>query len=259
MNTLLHTALTAVKEAGDAIFTLYGVADFEMKGDGSPVTIADTRSHDMLVTHLEKTGISILSEESESVPLPYPEQMWIIDPLDGTKDFLKHTHDFSVMVGLLQNGKPILGVVYAPALNVLYYAEKGQGAYQVRDGVTTQLSVEATHRGPLRFLCSVNNFAPYMETVTEMLSAVKTPRGSVGVKAGIIGENQGEFFFNRGKLGEWDVCAPEIILEEAGGRVTDCNGDALVYGSPDHRIAHGILFSNGACHEEVLTAIQKTK
>ncbi len=256
MNPLLKTAQKAAKEAGDAVLTLYATTDFESKVDGTPVTVADKTAHDTILKYLNTTGIPILSEEAEGIALPYPDQLWIIDPLDGTKDFLQKTGDFSVMIGLIENGRPILGVVYVPVTHTMYYAEEGRGAYMVRNGVTLELMVDA-HGEQLRFLCSANNFAPYMEVVREKTQALKVPRGSIGVKAGVIAENKGDFFFSRGTLGEWDVCAPEIILKEAGGKVTDCGGKPLVYGSPDHRIAHGMIFSNGFCHERVLEAVKE--
>ncbi len=258
MNPLLEKAIIAALEAGKEILSLYATTDFERKEDGSPLTIADTRSNTILLRHLSETNIPILSEESTGISLPYPSQMWIIDPLDGTKDFLKKSDDFSVMIGLLENGRSTLGVVYAPVSDTLYYAEKHGGAYVVRNGTTTKLVTGTQSSEPLRFICSVNNFAPYMEEVAHALSAVKTPRGSIGIKAGLIGENKGEFFFSKGNFGEWDVCGPEIIMTEAGGCVSDCSGNPLVYGTTDHRVEHGIVFSNALCHEQVLTAIRKT-
>lgn len=259
MHTYVEGLIATTREAGAEIMKLYELGDFETKHDGSPVTLADTRSHEALVRHLAQTNIPILSEESDGIGHPYPEQLWVIDPLDGTKDFLKKTKDFSVMVGLLEKGRPVLGVVYAPAFDVHYYAEKGGGAYKIENGITTKLTVTTGSEQYLRFLCSVNNFAPYMEMVAEKLSATKTPRGSIGVKAGLIAEDLGDFFFSQGALGEWDVCAPEIILCEAGGTVTDCEGNPLLYGNPEHRLKQGIVFSNGACHAQVLEAIQTSR
>lgn len=256
MNQLLDTAKIAAHEAGDAIMKLYADTDFETKTDGSPVTVADGVANDILLTHLTETGIPILSEESIGIATPYPERLWILDPLDGTKDFIHKTGDFCVMIGLLEHGKPILGVVYAPAHDTLYYATKGNGAYKEHAGVTEKLVVADTHTGALRFVRSVNHFTEGMQTVSEKLEAEHVPRGSIGVKAGVVAENMGDFFFYpNAPLGEWDVCAPQCILEEAGGIVTDTYGNPLVYGNKNHRIEHGALFSTKACHEHVLTTI----
>jgi 3'(2'), 5'-bisphosphate nucleotidase len=259
METLLEIAIRAAKEAGAEILTHYNNGlDHTKKADGSPVTIADERANNILVSHLEKTEIPILSEEMTGLPLPYPKKLWVIDPLDGTKDFIHNGTDFSVMVGLIEDGRPILGVVYAPVLNTLYYAEKGSGAYMVKNDATTQLVITQTSE-KLRFIRSVRHFTPEMEYVAEKLNAEQNPRGSIGIKAGLIGENIGDFFFYLGKLGEWDACAPEIITIEAGGTVTDSDGKPLLYGNEDHRLQNGLIFSNTLCHTQVLEAVQLSK
>jgi 3'(2'), 5'-bisphosphate nucleotidase len=182
--------------------------------------------------------------------------MWIIDPIDGTSGFIKSTGDFAVMIGLIENGVPVLGVVYAPAHNKLFYAHKGSGAYLETQGVTTPLQLNDTPHAPLRFICSSNHFSPIMEEVRTALGAVKVPIGGIGIKTSIIAENAGEFFFTGANLGEWDVCAPHIILEEAGGVVTDCLGGNLIYGTKNHLLERGALFAHNACHQAVLEAIQ---
>jgi 3'(2'), 5'-bisphosphate nucleotidase len=159
MNELLTIAIEASKKAGEEIMRLYATTAFETKNDGSPVTIADTRSNEILMERLGKTGIPILSEELEGVSLPYPKQLWIIDPLDGTKDFINKSNDFSVMIGLIEHGVPILGVVYAPALDTLYFATKGNGAFVTKGEITSTLTVSNREHENLRFVRSVNHFS----------------------------------------------------------------------------------------------------
>lgn len=259
MHSLLTTARAAAKDAGQEIMRLYETLDFETKIDGSPVTIADTRANEIILSHLEKTNIAILSEESEGVALPYPERMWIIDPLDGTRDFIKKTDDFVVMIGLVEHGKPVLGVMYAPAHNTEFFAHAGAGAYMVHEGETTKLELANTPSQALRFARSTGHFTPHMERVSDALDAIQMPRGSMGIKASLISMNAADFYFSYGHLGEWDVCAPEVIVTEAGGRVTDCDGNALHYGAHNHRIQNGTIFSNGACHARVHAAIHATR
>lgn len=256
MNPLLTLAIHAATEAGKEIKELYATTDFEQKDDGSPVTIADTRANKTLFKHLSPSGIQILSEESPGVDLPYPNQMWIIDPLDGTRDFIKKTGDFVVMIGLLTEGRPTLGVIYAPIHETTYYAEYGMGAWKMQGDVALKLTV-STRTEDLRFVRSIHHATPEMQEVAKKLNATFLPRGSMGIKAGMVCEGEGDFFYTRGKVGEWDVCAPEIITLEAGGCVTDCNGRPLFYGSEDHRIQNGILFSNTVCHEQVLTILKE--
>lgn len=258
MDELLKVAVTAVREAGEAVMELYETTDFETKSDGSPLTVADTRANEILTAHLKETEVPILSEESAGIPLPYPSRLWIIDPIDGTRDFLAKTGDFAVMVGLLEGGRPVLGVVYAPALGKLYYATRSGGSFLEHNGTTQRLTVSNRATSNLRCIRSVHHFNPRSASVIEKLEAQELPHGSIGIKAGYIAEGHGEFSFSWGKLGEWDVCAPEIIATEAGGRVTDVSGRPLAYGTEDHRIEGGMVFSNGACHEAVLTAMRAT-
>lgn len=259
MHELLSCAQEAARDAASVIMSHYHDVAYEMKEDNSPVTKADRAAHDCIVRHLDTTGIPILSEEAEGVSLPYPERMWIIDPLDGTKGFLKKTGDFSVMIALIEHGRPVLGVVDAPVLKKHYYAIAGAGAFRVHGGAPVRLRVSDRRTPSIRGLLSVNHAAPYMHSLMETLRVTETVAvGSVGIKAGYIAEDLADFYVTRGALGEWDVCAPEIILAEAGGRVTDEQGNALLYGNPDHHITHGLVMSNTTSHSDILEALAGT-
>ncbi len=259
MDELLKIAREAAKKAGDAILLHYGNEAFELKKDNSPVTLADGEAHSILLTLLSTTGIPVLSEEdAKRTPLPYPHRIWIIDPLDGTKGFLKRTDDFSVMIALVEDGLPILAVVDVPVMKKCYFATRGGGAFVEDTGGIHALHVSSRTRPHLRGLISVNHAAPYMFDVCTKLEVAETVAvGSVGIKAGYIAEDLADFYLTRGALGEWDVCAPELILTEAGGMVTDEHGTSICYGNEDHRIQHGIVFSNGVCHGNVLTALEE--
>ncbi len=256
MDTLLAAAKHAAFEAGKAIMELYEDGSYDLKSNNTPVTLADTAAHNIITSILGATSIQILSEESEGIALPYPETLWVIDPMDGTKGFIHKDGEFSVMIGLLVNGEAVLGVVYLPTENSFYYGVKGQGAFYEKDGVCTKLTV-ASSKSPLRFLQSRYNTTPYIEHIVHDLSAVSILRGSIGIKAGNVARDEGDFFFTNGPLGEWDVCAPSIIMEEAGGRVTDLDGNRLTYGTENHLIQRGLVFSNASCHDTVLASIKK--
>ncbi len=257
MEQLLELAKTAARECGGVIMSHYGNATITIKEDSSPVTQADMEANEILLSMLRETGFPILSEETLGISLPYPETMWVIDPLDGTMGFIKNTDDFSVMIALLQNGKPLLSVVYAPALGKLYYALTGKGSFvEDKEGIR-KLRVSDRTVPHLRAIYSVNHVAPYMQTIAGILNvSTIIPMGSVGVKAGLIAEDIGDYYLTQGALGEWDICAPELILTEAGGTATDGLGNSLVYGNVDYRIQNGVIFSNGQCHEEVLCALR---
>jgi len=257
MPPLLDLARNAATQAGEVILSHYGSTAFELKGDNSPVTQADQDANDILIRTLTQSGIAILSEENEGITLPYPDRLWIIDPLDGTKGFINHTDDFSVMIALVEQGRPTIAVVFAPVMGKLYYATLGGGAFVVDTEGERQLHVSDRRGSDLRALFSVNHLSPYMLAVAETLGSTEHHAiGSVGIKAGYIAENKADFYLTRGPLGEWDVAAPELILREAGGTVTDEHGDLLCYGNADHRIKHGIVLSNSMAHENILAALK---
>ena len=131
MKQLLHTAITAALEAGKAILEIYhsGEFDVEIKGDNSPLTRADTASHNVIMSYLETTGIPVLSEEGETSPTKERKvwkQLWIVDPIDGTKEFIKRNGEFTVNIALIENQKPIIGVIFVPVTGELYFSSKEQ-------------------------------------------------------------------------------------------------------------------------------------
>lgn len=258
MEDLLELAKTAARECGGVIMSHYGNATVTIKDDLSPITQADTEANDILFRILADTGFPILSEESIGIPHPYPETIWVVDPLDGTQGFIKNTDDFSVMIALLKNGQPVLSVVYAPALNKFYYALKNKGSFLEDANGTRKLRVSERSIPDLRSIRSINHVSPYMYTIENELNVNESvPMGSVGIKAGLIAENIGDYYLTRGALGEWDICAPELILTEAGGVASDGLGNPLVYGNTDYRIKNGIIFSNGKCHDKIVAAFKK--
>ena len=124
-----------------------------------------------------------------------------------------------------------------------------------KDGAKQELHV-SNRTEALRGLRSVRHATDDMERVARALNATLVPRGSVGVRAGLIAESESDFFFSKGRFGEWDVCAPQLIATEAGGTVSDVRGEQISYGNPGHRLQNGVVFSNGACHARVLDAIR---
>ena len=135
-NQLLHTAITAALQAGKAILEIYhsGAFDIKLKGDNSPLTKADTASHNVIMSFLTKTNIPVLSEEGKTIL--YEErkawkQLWIVDPIDGTKEFIKRNGEFTVNIALVENNRPLIGVIYVPVTGDLYFSSKEFGAFKV--------------------------------------------------------------------------------------------------------------------------------
>jgi 3'(2'), 5'-bisphosphate nucleotidase len=257
----LETATELALSAGKLILRHYDTdfATEEKLGADNysePVTIADREASRLIVSGIAAkfTDDAILSEEEpDDVERRLSKsRVWIIDPLDGTAGFVKKDGDFSVQIGLAIDGRAVLGVVYQPFHDHLIYAVKGSGAFlreQDRDPVILQTSDKASPSS-LKLAMSRNHASPRMKRVIEHFGFTDIiRRGSVGLKVGLIAENICDIYIHpspRTKF--WDTCAPQIILEEAGGKFTDIFGDEFRYDRADVQNHDGILASNGAVH-----------
>ncbi|MDZ7612033.1 MAG: 3'(2'),5'-bisphosphate nucleotidase CysQ [Candidatus Moranbacteria bacterium] len=259
----LNLLKKAVKEAGDAALRYYKKkeAKVEYKKDESPLTEADLASNKILCENLAGAGYPILSEENEDdLDRLKIGKVWIIDPLDGTMDFVQETGEFSVMAALAENGRPALGAVYLPATGELYWSEKGKGAF-LEIGANQSEKLETTSiddSKKARMVVSRNHLKPEDEQISQKLGINKMKKvGSNGIKIGLIAKGEAELFLNTGSgMGEWDLCAPEIILEEAGGEVTDKRGRKIQYNKNEPYLKEGIVASNGRFHESVLRELE---
>lgn len=252
----LAAACDAARAAGRAAMRFYGSARAVEKEGGSPVTEADHAANRVIVDALAAAfpGDGILSEESaDSAARLGAERVWIVDPLDGTREFLSQNGEFAVMIGLSVRGRAALGVVYQPADDVLFAAAVGQRASVTRRGETVPLRCGAPGADGLRLVGSRSHPDPLLSRMQQALGITDVrPSGSVGVKCGLIALGERDLYVHPVPyLKEWDTCAPEAILRAAGGDVTDCRGEPLRYNKPDPRQPHGIV----ACGPGVLRAV----
>lgn len=191
------------------------------KEDGSIITKADVNSHKAIIKVL--SDYPILSEEGDKTGRKN-DTMWIVDPLDGTNDFVNKTGDFSIMVGLIRKGTPLLGVVYVPVHENLYVASLGTGAYK------NGKRIHVRRNGSVMLISRNYTTEKEKEFGKKIGASTFTPKGSIGTKLCTIAEGKADYYVNLSdKLGVWDACAPHIIVEEAGGKVTDKNGEKLIY------------------------------
>jgi 3'(2'), 5'-bisphosphate nucleotidase len=256
MERELATAMELARRAGSAILTFYGDTASEAKAGGSPVTEADHASNRIIVEGLGQAFPTdgILSEESADSPARLSlDRVWIVDPLDGTKEFLAQNGEFSVMIGLAVQGRPVLGVVYLPDGDLLYAAVARGGAWAEREGMRTPLNVDSETTTPPRLVGSRSHSEPLLDQLVEVLGITDVvPCGSVGVKCSRIAEGNRDLYVHPVPyLKEWDTCAPEIIASEAGAIVTDCLGEPLRYNKLDPVQPHGILVRSPGTHSEV--------
>jgi 3'(2'), 5'-bisphosphate nucleotidase len=265
----LEIAVAAAKKAGVRILEFYALEIIAEKKYGidnfsEPVTIADRTASKIIVETLEKAfpDDGILSEEETDLIeiRSSKNRVWMIDPIDGTQGFINKDGDFGVQIGLTENGEAILGVVFLPFHNQLYYAVKGKGAFLIENDFAPQtLKVsDKTNFAEMTLAVSRNHISPKMSHVSNYFEIGNViQRGSVGLKTGLIAARIADLYIHlspRTKF--WDTCAPQIILEEAGGKLTDLFGVPLRYDLRDVQNHNGVLASNGAAHEKAVSNLK---
>lgn len=260
----LKVALKLAREAGAIILDYYGSPlHIERKVDADehsePVTQADRAANELIVSGLRREfpDDGILAEESVDTErrLTKP-RVWMVDPLDGTNGFIARDGDFAVQIGLAVDGQSVLGVVYQPLPDVLYRATLGAGAWIERAGFEAERARVSDEKEikRMRLAASRTHRSPRMDTVMRALELKEeVRRGSVGIKVGLIIERQCDVYIHLSpRTKQWDTCAPEVILREAGGRMTDLFGERLGYNQADVQNRNGLVASNGAAHTSII-------
>ena len=262
----LRVACELARAAGAAILEHYeGPLHIKQKtsaDDIEPVTQADTIANDLIVTRLKREfpGDGILAEESVDTKRRLEKsRVWMVDPLDGTNGFIDGNGDFAVQIGLAEEGQCVLGVVYQPLPGVLYRAVRGGGTWIERpqfEPMKAQVSDKKTI-SEMRLAASRSHRSPRMnKVVTQLGFPEEVQRGSVGIKVGLLIEQQCDVYIHLSpRTKQWDTCAPEVILTEAGGRITDLFGYPLNYNVPDVQNRNGLVASNGVSHDQIIETL----
>ncbi|HEY9032250.1 MAG TPA: 3'(2'),5'-bisphosphate nucleotidase CysQ [Kangiella sp.] len=210
-------------DAGKKIMAIYEM-DFDIyeKKDESPLTEADLASHHHIINELVSldTGFPILSEESADIDWSERQSWqtyWLIDPLDGTKEFIKKNGEFTVNIALVHQNRPILGVVYAPAIDVLYYGSEETGAWKLESGTAKQIKVSTKAENPIRVVGSRSHQSEAMEGyLSQYPSHEMIPMGS-SLKLCLVAEGKADLYPRLGPTCEWDTAAAHAIVNAAGG------------------------------------------
>ena len=263
----LRLALELAREAGAAILDLYqGPLEIEQKAsadDREPVTQADKLANEIIVARLrqEFPEDGILAEESiDTAHRLDKARVWMIDPLDGTTGFIDGNGDFAVQIGLTENGECVLGVVYQPLTGVLYRAVRGGGAWIERPNVAPERGRVSDHReiSTMRLAASRSHRSPRMDQVVQAFGLKEEVlRGSVGIKVGLIVEQHSDLYVHLSpRTKQWDTCAPQVILQEAGGCTTDLFGLPLRYNHADVQNRNGVVASNGVSHTRIVELLR---
>ena len=223
------------------------------------VTAADREANELIVTRLRKEfpDDGILAEEStDNDERLKKDRVWLIDPMDGTKNFIQRDGDFAVQIGLAVGGETVAGVVFQPTRDLLYRAARGGGAWMedAQQSITRMSVSSRTQPGDMVLASSRSHRSPRMERVVNAFGFKdETRRGSVGVKMGLIAEQKADLYLHLSpSTKQWDTSAPEIILAEAGGTVTDLFGQPLRYNGVRIDNQNGVVATNGVAHVLVI-------
>ena len=257
----LDIAIEATIEAGKAILEIYK-QNFESytKKDDSPITEADLKSNEIIKRELSKTGHHVLSEEDkDDLNRLSEETVWIVDPLDGTSDFIDKTGEFTVMIALIKNKVPILGVIGWPTEKTLFAAQKGKGAFRFSNEEWERIFV--TSESDISKCRTVGSRHHLSEKEKEFIKKLGIEDfSSIGssLKVGKISAGEAEAYITTtNKMKEWDTAASYCIITEAGGKMTDMLGNNLTYNNRDVCHLNGILVTNGIIHQKILDEFKK--
>lgn len=240
MDVLLSQVIDIAKAAGDAIMKIYET-DFEQyeKSDSSPLTEADLAAHHIIIDSLKKiSDFPCLSEESDQSEVEWEQrkswnEFWIIDPLDGTKEFINRNDEFTVNIALVKNGKAVLGVVYCPALQTLYYAEESLGSFKKdlhSDAIPLNVSSSPEADKTWKVVGSRRHGAEALEEFSKVLGNVELVSMGSSLKLCLVAEGKAHLYPRLAPTCEWDTAAAQAVVEIAGGQVLTPDMTPLVYG-----------------------------
>jgi 3'(2'), 5'-bisphosphate nucleotidase len=222
---LLNLAKEAATKAGAAILEIYASGDFgtEIKSDNSPLTLADKAAHKIIVSYLKNTGLPILSEEGSSIGYEERktwEYYWLIDPLDGTKEFIKRTGEFTVNIALVHYNTPVAGVIYAPYIEVIYYGSKETGVYKIEKNNQVQLPFisqkrtleELAQENQITIVASKSHMNDETSDFIQQFSNAKLSSMGSSLKLMLLAEGAADIYPRLAPTMEWDIAAGHAIL-----------------------------------------------
>ena len=256
-------ATSAIRNASKAVMEIYNSKFTTSFKDGNePITEADLKSNQIILNSLSESNHPILSEESQDdlEKRLDSKKVWIVDPLDGTTDFVNKTGEFTIMIALVENQTPILGVISNPTQNTLYVAQKGQGAYSSSNDDKWK-KIEVSNTSDLSNCKAVGSRFHQSDKERNFLKKLNiskfTSRGS-SLKAIDLCLSKADLYFTfTSKMKQWDTCASNCIVIEAGGKFTDMNGNILKYNIEKLNHENGLLVTNGIIHNKIIETYKK--
>jgi 3'(2'), 5'-bisphosphate nucleotidase len=224
------------REAGKAIMEVYGTSfSVETKADRSPLTLADKKSHEIISGALlsRYPDIPVLSEEGKEAAYSTRQgwsRFWLVDPLDGTKEFIKRNGEFTVNIALVEGSTPIVGVIYIPAMDLLYMADTREGCWEYANGERRSLRMQPHQPGtPVRVVKSRSHPSPGLEAIFKCLPSYEIIGRGSALKFCTMAAGGADFYPRFGPTWEWDTAAGHAIITAAGGTLVDLHGKPFLY------------------------------
>lgn len=241
-NPWLQSLLEIARDAGDAVLDIYGRDDFgeQLKGDASPLTLADLAAHEIISRGLENLDLRlpILSEESADIPWKRRAEWaryWLVDPLDGTKEFIKRNGEFTINIALIDQNRPVLGIVHAPVLGVSWLGSVEDGAMRLDENGRRAIRVQPHQEGEIwRVVGSRSHAGPGLGDFLAGLDTYELISMGSSIKLCLVAEGSAHIYPRLGPTSEWDTAAAHAVVLAAGGEVVNAEtGESLVYNTKE--------------------------
>ena len=259
---LIASTVEIAKLAGEGIIEIYNSDfDYQLKKDLSPITAADNLSHNIITEKLESLTpeIPILSEENCDMPYNIRSQWsqyWLVDPLDGTKEFINKNGEFTVNIALIDNNIPVLGIIHIPVTNETYWGSQASGSfYSTEKNDAERINVADNHQNPIRLVVSRSHPSEMLNSLLEKLVDYEIIEVGSSIKFCHIASGQADCYPRFGPTSEWDTAAGEAIVSYAGGHVVTASGDSMNYNVKEDYLNPNFVVSNGRIISERILSL----
>ncbi len=257
----LEVAKELAVNSGKKIMGIYGSKEFStrMKSDNSPLTEADVEANRIIVSGLRKEfpeDAILTEEEKDDKSRIGKDRVWVVDPLDGTKEFIARNGEFTVNIALVENRKAVLGVVFVPARNEMYFASKGNGAFFEKNGKMEKIAVsDRAEFGEMVLVKSRSHASEKLMSIIEEAGFKEIKTAGSSLKGCLVAKGKADVYIRLGPVNEWDICAMSSIISESGGKITNLKGETLKFNS-ENTLIKGFIASNGRAHEKLIEMVK---
>jgi len=262
---LISSTVEIAKLAGEGITEIYNSDfDYQLKKDLSPITAADNLSHIIITKRLKILApeIPILSEENCDIPYKIREnwtKYWLVDPLDGTKEFIKRNGEFTVNIALIENNTPIFGVIHLPVTSETYWGSQVNGSfYSSGNNDVKEIRVSENHQNPIRLVASRSHPSEMLNSLLKKIVDYEIIEVGSSIKFCHIASGQADCYPRFGPTSEWDTAAGEAIVSSAGGHVVAASGNSMKYNVKEEYLNPNFIVSNGKIISERILSLINT-